>query len=94
MMVWMQARYHSRFMTSTGRLPLPQSKAQPELVQQLHSIMGQVMPLLAIFMESIPEQFIASQSISMLDGTTRMSTAAFDNVKVSPGLLINTIKFT
>ncbi|KAK9858875.1 hypothetical protein WJX84_007523 [Apatococcus fuscideae] len=87
----LQARYCSLLASTAGKSPL-QGHPRSEHSQQLQSIMGQVMPLLAMFMESIPEQFIASQSISLLDGTSRMSATAFDSVKataLSMGLSIH-----
>ncbi len=50
--------------------------------QQIHSSMGEVMPLLATFMECLPASFIGSQSTDMLDSASRMPEAAFQKVKV------------
>ena len=41
------------------------------------------MALLAVFAECLPEQFLACQSINMLDGLTQMPTPAFESLKVS-----------
>lgn len=45
-------------------------------------VMGEAMALLVVFMECLPSQFLACQSISMLDGTTRMPPRAFEELKV------------
>ncbi len=44
--------------------------------------MGEAMVLLTVFMECLPDQFMACQSISLLDGTTKMPAAAFEDLKV------------
>ena len=41
------------------------------------------MALLAVFAECLPEQFLACQSINMLDGVTQMPAPAFESLKVS-----------
>ena len=40
------------------------------------------MVLLAVFSECLPNQFLSSQGVNMLDGTTRMPAEAFEKVKV------------
>ena len=50
--------------------------------------MGEAMALLAVFSECLPEQFLACQSINMLDGTTRRPPQAFGNLEVRQRQLI------
>lgn len=45
--------------------------------------MGEAMALMAVFSECLPDQFLTSQGINLLDGTTRMPPEAFEGVKVS-----------
>ncbi|KAK9834457.1 hypothetical protein WJX74_002154 [Apatococcus lobatus] len=49
--------------------------------KHFQAVMGEAMALLAVFSECLPEQFMTCQSVSMLDGTTKMPQQAFDNVK-------------
>lgn len=41
------------------------------------------MVLLAVFSECLPNQFLLSQGVNMLDGTSRMPREAFEKVKVT-----------
>ena len=50
--------------------------------QHFRKVMGEAMTLLAVFMECLPQQFLACQSVSMLDGTTRMPPEAFQELQV------------
>lgn len=45
------------------------------------------MALLLVFIECLPEEFLACQSISMVDRSTQMPPQAFENVKVIRYLL-------
>ena len=67
----------------TAATPMAIQESGTAQSQQIHLAMGEVMPLMVVFMDSMPAHFIASQSTNMLDGTGRMPDAAFDKVKVS-----------
>ena len=86
----MQAPYFLAMAEGTTRLQqtaaqsLQTNEIQTGHSQQIHSSMGEVMPLLAAFMECLPAEFIRSQSTSLLDHASRMPEEAFERVKVTP----------
>ena len=50
--------------------------------QQFQKLTGQAICTMIVFSEYLPEQFMASQSINMLDGTMRMPPQAFRQLQV------------
>ena len=59
--------------------------ADPQAAQarrHFQKLAGQAVCMMAVFCESLPEQFLSCQSISMLDGTSRMPLQAFERLKV------------
>lgn len=75
----MQAQYHECLATAAPFCSDPQSAHG----KHFQAVMGEAMALLVVFMECLPEQFLACQSISMLDRSTQMPPQAFENVKVT-----------
>ena len=76
--IHMQAQYHACLSSAVAFCGDPSSAHG----QHFSAVTGEAMALLAVFMECLPDQFIACQSISMLDGKTRMPDDTFEAVKV------------
>ncbi|KAK9858380.1 hypothetical protein WJX84_002786 [Apatococcus fuscideae] len=74
----LQAQYHACLASAVPFCGDPQSAHG----RHFQAIMGEAMTLLVVFSECLPEQFLACQSINMLDGTTRRPPQAFENLKV------------
>ena len=50
--------------------------------RHFQKLAGQAICMMAVFCESVPEQFLSCQSISLLDGASRMPLQAFERLKV------------
>lgn len=50
--------------------------------QHFKRVMGEAVVLLIVVMECLPEDFLACQSISLLDGTSKMPPEAFEKLTV------------
>ncbi len=79
----LQAQYQACLASAVAFCGDPQSMHSRHLQQ----VMGEAMVLLILFMECLPDQFMACQSISLLDGTTRMPPEAFEELKVGGGCI-------
>lgn len=79
-----QAQYHACLAQAAPFCEDPQSSHS----KHFQAVMGEAMALLAVFAECLPEQFLASQSINMLDGISKMPPPAFEALKVCAGLLL------
>ncbi len=79
---YLQAQYHSCLASSVAFCGDPESAHG----KHFSAVMGEAMTLLTVFMEFLPDQFMACQSIHMLDGTTRMPPQAFEKLKVHQAL--------
>lgn len=55
--------------------------------QQFQCTMGYAMPLMAVFMEFHGKEFVESQSINMLDGSSRIPFQSFSSIVVWPTLV-------
>ena len=75
----MQAQYHSCLASAAPFCSDPQSAHG----QHFQAVMGEGMALLAVFCECLPEQFLACQSLNMLDATTHMPPETFAALKVA-----------
>ncbi|KAK9858381.1 hypothetical protein WJX84_003691 [Apatococcus fuscideae] len=75
----LQASYHASLASAAPFCRDPESLH----AKHFQAVMGEAMALLAVFSECLPEQFLACQSINMLDGTTRRPPQAFEDLKVA-----------
>ncbi|KAK9858389.1 hypothetical protein WJX84_009546, partial [Apatococcus fuscideae] len=73
----LQAQYHSCLASAAPFCSDPQSAHG----QHFQAVMGEGMALLAVFCECLPEQFLACQSLNMLDATTHMPPETFAALK-------------
>ena len=77
---FVQAEYHAALAQS---VPFCYDPRATQARRDFVKLAGQTVCMMAVFCESLPEQFLASQSINMLDGTSRMPPQAFQQLAVS-----------
>ncbi|KAK9859389.1 hypothetical protein WJX84_012025 [Apatococcus fuscideae] len=75
----MQAQYHATIAKAAHFCGNHESVHR----KHLEAAMGEATVLLAVFSKCLPKQFLASQSVSWIDGSTRMPPEAFENLKVA-----------
>ena len=75
----MQAQYHASIANAAAFCANPESAHGKHLA----AVMGEATVLMAVFSECLPQQFLACQSISMLDMSTQMPPQAFEKLKVA-----------
>ena len=80
-LIALQAQYHAALAQAA---PFCED-AQSSHGKHFQAVMGEAMALLAVFAECLPERFLASQSINMLDGVSKMPPPAFEALKVRVG---------
>ena len=74
-----QAQYHASIANAAAFCADPKSAHGKHLA----AVMGEATVLMAVFSECLPQQFLACQSISMLDMSTQMPPQAFEKLKVA-----------
>ncbi|KAK9846228.1 hypothetical protein WJX84_007572 [Apatococcus fuscideae] len=75
----LQAQYHACLAQAAPFCQDPQSSHS----KHFQAVMGEAVALLAVFAECLPEQFLACQSVNMLDGVTKMPAPAFEALKAA-----------
>lgn len=78
-LVYVQGHYHACLAKAAPFCGDPDSTHG----KHFQAVTGEAMALLSVFSECLPEEFMACQSISMLDGTSQMPQQTFEDLKVS-----------
>ena len=75
----MQAHYQESIANAAAFCADPESKHGKHLA----AVVGEATVLMAAFSECLPQQFLACQSMSMVDMSTQMTPQAFEKLKVA-----------